>query len=184
MSPCSWLKMALPYPSLAPVLSSIRWRLLEAAVTVVTLGWSITTDQLGALPREVWWPLVSSALSRKHFKCTLQVKTTYICLIQTSSFCFGWFDLVKFIYLVILYLQEVHQHVKGQNDWWVSILLFSSCHRSPFNWKMWRERLRLLIFCQTHFPQIIPFMVGWLRTLLWRFPYLTWGLWGSDWMFF
>lgn len=32
-------------------------------------------------------------------------------------------------------------------------------------------------FPQKHFPQIISFMVDWLRTLGCRFPYLTWG-WG------
>lgn len=50
------------------------------------------------------------------------------------------------------------------------------CHPSLFELENVMGAIETVrVFCQAHFPQIIPFMVDWLRTVHCRFPYLTWG---------
>lgn len=173
------LKMALRHPSAAPLQDGG----LPAAVTVIMPGWSLTPDQRGALLSEAESAPVPPSFSLRPSKCTVGVK-------DGRHF---WFKAALFLVLNTFYCQThagfsgITPRCKGQNKWRFEKYKkkkASSCHRI-FKWKMWQARLRLLRFCQTHFPQIIPFMVDWLRTLRWRFPYLTrGGLRRSDWMFF
>lgn len=77
-----------------------------------------------------------------------------------------------------MFLQEGHRHIEAK-----TVVFFSKkknivlCLPSCVGLENVTEMIRAIhfFFPQKHFPQIIPFMVDWLRTLGCRFPYLTWG---------
>lgn len=161
------LKMALPYPASARLLSSLKWRLRSSCHCSNT--WLIyhPWPERGATERG---PIASFPLFIVQLK-----PLKYIC--KWSEF--AWFKAALLTHLVSesYCICRNSTSMWGQNDWWVFFFLFLS----PFYWKMWWESLRLFILYHTHFPQIIPFTVGWLRTLHWRFPYLTLGA-AGEWL--
>lgn len=175
----SWLKMALPYPSSAPLLSSVRWRLRSSCYC--SNAWLIyhPWPERGATERGLiassalcsqWKSISSVQLERKSHIHVLDFKV--------SSFCFGWFDLVKLIYCQshTVFTGPTLQHVKARttDGFQFSFLFLSVFTIQLENVTGTIETVHFFFsFCQTHFPQIIPFMVGWLRTLHCRFPYLT-----------
>lgn len=116
----------------------------------------------------------------KQSKCTLEWKLHTIARFKPVLSALTLLN--SFTFKLLLYFQELHQHVKAKTtDGFkkkhcslpATICSTGKCDKNDWDYSG---------FCQTHFPQIIPFMVDWLRTLLCRFPYLTWGGCAEEWM--
>lgn len=93
----SWLKMALPYPSSAPFLSSVRWRLWSSCYC--SNAWLIyhPWPERGATERTLI-PFCALCSRPTEFQVYFLRPNCMTLLDLTQLFCFGWSDLIKLIY--------------------------------------------------------------------------------------